>query len=416
MTAPATSPPGAWRWSTDPRLLAGIVAVAAGAAAAALHHGTGMFWGDLGAYRAGAVAAGAGDGELYRAAHHTPDGIALGFTYPPFAAMLLRPLAAVAMPTAVGVWTAASVLALFAVVRCTLRYVDPPRARRGLWVLGALVAALPVFAVAGHLQVGQVGLFLMWIVLVDLVANRGGRWHGVGVGIVAGIKLTPLIFVGYLVLTGRWRAAGIAVTAFAATIGLGFAWRPADSAWFWSGGLLDTSRVTGDPRTILNQSLSGAVARIADDPQPGLTWLTVAALAGAAGMAVAVAYHRAGDELAAVLACAATGLLVSPVSWHHHWVWWVPALLLLVWHARQHRDRGATIAAAASWVILVASTSWVLASPGGWDLHFTGLGLVYSNLYVLLALAGLGAAGWRLYRDRSTAANERRYAVARVDS
>ncbi|MFV2018674.1 glycosyltransferase 87 family protein [Micromonospora sp. LOL_023] len=329
MTAAPT--PDTQRSSTDPRLLATIVAVAAGAAAAALHHVTGMFWGDLGAYRAGAVAAGAG--ELYQAVHHTPDGTALGFTYPPFAALLLRP-----------------------------------------------------FAVAGHLH------------------------------IVAGIKLTPLIFVGYLVLTGRWRAAGIAVAAFAATIGLGFAWRPADSARFWSGGLLDTTRVTGDPRTILNQSLSGAVTRIADDPQPGLAWLIVAALAGAAGMAVAVAYHRAGDELAAVLACAATGLLISPVSWHHHWVWWVPALLLLARHAREHRDRGATITAMVVWVTLVASTSWVLASPGGWDLRFTGLGLVYSNLYVLLALTGLGAAAWRLYRDRSAAADDRRYAVARVHS
>lgn len=390
---------GTRRWSSD-QLVAGAVAVTAGVAAAVLHHRTGMFWGDLGAYRAGAVAAAVGDGGLYQAVHHTPDGIALGFTYPPFAALLLRPLAVVAMPGAVGVWTVASVLALFAVIRFTLRHADPPRARRPCWTIGALFAALPVFAVVGHLQVGQVGMFLMWLVLVDLIGGRGRRWHGVGIGIAAGIKLTPLIFVAFLVLTGRLRAAGTALVAFAATIGLGFLWLPKDSTWFWTGGLIDTDRVTGDPRTILNQSLSGALTRLADDPQPGLAWLVVAAVVGALGMAVAVAYHRAGDALAAVIACAGTGLLVSPISWHHHWVWWVPVLLLLARHAAQHRRRTTAVGAGALWVALVASTGWVLASPGGWDLHFTGLGLLHSNLYVLLALAGLGVAGWRLIRVR----------------
>lgn len=104
--------------------------------------------------------------------------------------------------------------------------------------------------------------------------------------------------------------------------------------------------------------------------------------------------------LVAVLACAGTGLLVSPVSWHHHWVWWVPALVLLADRCRRHGHRLGAAALGAVWLALVASTSWVLAAPGGWDLHFTGLGLVYSNLYVLIALAGLVVlAGWLLRRN-----------------
>ncbi|WFE30493.1 glycosyltransferase 87 family protein [Solwaraspora sp. WMMD791] len=379
-------------------LPAAAIATGLAGAAAAVYQFTGRFWGDLGAYRAGAAAAATGDGNLYQASHLTPDGIALGFTYPPFAALLMQPLAVMSMPVAVATWTVASVVALVAVIGLVLRQVGTPDRHRPAATIGALVAALPVFAVAGHLQVGQVGLILMWLVLADLVGGRHRRWHGLGVGIAAGIKLTPLIFIGLLVLTGRWRAAATALGGLTATVAIGFAWRPADSTWFFSGGLLDTDRVTGDPRTVLNQSLSGAVTRVMDDPAPGLVWWVLAAVVAVAGMAVAVGHHRRGDVLVAVLVCAATGLLISPVSWHHHWVWWVPALLLLAGHAWRHRHRGATATAAAVWVVLVASTSWVLAAPGGWDLHFTGPGLVYSNLYVLLGAVAIGLAGWRLRR------------------
>ncbi|MFV2085639.1 hypothetical protein [Micromonospora sp. LOL_021] len=55
-----------------------------------------------------------------------------------------------------------------------------------MWTVGSLVGALPIFAVTGHLQVGQVGLLLTWLVLADLVAGRGGRWHGLGIGVAAG--------------------------------------------------------------------------------------------------------------------------------------------------------------------------------------------------------------------------------------
>ncbi|WP_018215516.1 glycosyltransferase 87 family protein [Salinispora vitiensis] len=390
--------------------LVGIVALLA-AAAALVHRSTGRFWGDLAAYRTGAAAVAAGDGNLYQVSYRGADGIELGFTYPPFAALLLRPLAAVPADVAVGLWTAASVAALVAVVRLTLDASSVAPGRRPVATLLAVLAVLPLFPVTGHLQAGQVGLFLMWMVLYDLVPGRTSRWCGIGIGVAAGLKLTPLIFVGFLLFTGRIRAAATATAVFVATIGVGFAWRPTDSAWFFGGGLLDTARVTGDPRTILNQSLAGALARIADTPDLAWVWAVTAAVVAAAGTALAVRCARVADQLVAVLACAGTGLLVSPVSWHHHWVWWVPALVLLADRCRRHGHRLGAAALGAVWLALVASTSWVLAAPGGWDLHFTGLGLVYSNLYVLIALAGLVLlAGWLLRRNAARREPSRRYA------
>lgn len=391
MPSPTTEPPDPTRarrslTTVAPVALAALVA----AGAVAVHRVTGQFWWDLAAYRTGAAAAASGDGRLYDVAVRGADGIELGFTYPPFAALLFQPLGFAPTDVAIGLWAFASVLALLAVIRVTWRAVAPTADRRAVPALVATVLALPLFAVSGHLQAGQVGLFLMLLVLLDLTGDPSRRWHGLGVGIAAGIKLTPLVFVVYLLATGRPRAAGTAVAGFVATIGVGFAWRPDDSARFWGGTLLDSSRVTGDPRTILNQSLHGALARLVDSADVRHLWLPVAALVAVLGIGVAAWCARSGDHLLGVLACAATGLLVSPVSWHHHWVWVVPALVLLAERSWRVRSRLGLAVVGLGWLLLLVSTTWVLAGIQGWDLHFRGAGLLYSNLYVLIGLAALG--------------------------
>ncbi|MBQ1024018.1 glycosyltransferase 87 family protein [Micromonospora sp. C95] len=388
-TAPAPAlRPGVRRWLAPRRTALVLLPLLLAGAAAAVHRTTGLFWGDFAVYQAGAVAAARGDGQLYEAAHRGTDGIVLGFTYPPFAAFLLQPLAHVDPTVGVGIWLLASVVALSAGVALALRAAGVAASAGA--VLTGTVAMLPVFPVAGHLQVGQVGLFLMLIVLLDLMHGPGRRWHGLGVGVAAGVKLTPLIFVAYLLCTGRWRAAGVALAGFAATVGLGFAWRPQDSARFFSGGLFDTARVTGDPRTVLNQSLHGTLARLADTADVRAVWLPVAALTAVAGLVIAARCAHAGAPLLGVLACATTGLLVSPVSWHHHWVWCVPALVLLVVRGRRAGHRFAVVLGAALWAGLVASAGWTVIGLRGTDLHFQGWALLHTNMYVLVGLAALG--------------------------
>lgn len=383
---PAEAPPR--RGSAQP-IAAGVglavLTAVVTAAAVAVYQATGRYWIDLAAFRASGSAAAAGDGEVYQLVFSDGEVAEFGYVYPPFASLLFQPLPRIGMAGVVGVWTLGSMLALVAAIWVTLRAAGVAADRRPAAALVATLGALPMFAVSGHLQAGQVGLFLMLMVLLDLTGDPRRRWRGLWVGIAAGIKLTPLIFVVYLLATGRVRAAGTAVAGFAATAAIGFAWRPADSAWFWSGGLFDSSRVTADPRTILNQSLHGAVARLADAADVRLVWLPVAALVGVAGIAVAARCARDGDGLLGVLACATTGLLVSPVSWHHHWVWAVPGLLLLAVRG----NRTGLALAGLTWLVFVASTTWVLAGIQGWDLHFRGWGLVYSNLYVLVGLAAL---------------------------
>ena len=196
----------------------------------------------------------------------------LPFTYPPFAAVVMAPLALLPAWLAAALWTGASVGALAAAVVVVRRALDRPAPG---WLVALVTGgALALEPVWQNLTFGQVNLFLMLAVLVDLV-RPSRRWSGVLVGIAAGVKLTPLIFVVLLVLVGRRTAAGRAALTFAGTVAVGFVAMPGPAATYWTARLVDAGRV-GPPALAHNQSVYGALTRLLDGPPPTLLWLAVA--------------------------------------------------------------------------------------------------------------------------------------------
>ncbi len=244
----------------------------------------------------------------------------LPFTYPPFAAVVMVPLAPLPAWVAAALWTGVSVGALAAVVVVVRRPLGRPTPG---WLVAVLTAgALALEPVWQNLTFGQVNLILMLAVLVDLL-GPSRRWSGVLVGIAAGVKLTPLVFVVLLVLVGRRTAAGRAILAFAGTVAVGFAVAPGSSATYWTERLLDATRV-GPPALAHNQSVYGTLTRLLDEPPPTLLWLAIAGPLALAVLLVAAGWWRRGDRVLGTCLAALAMLLASPISWSHHWVWAVP--------------------------------------------------------------------------------------------
>lgn len=249
----------------------------------------------------------------------------LRFTYPPFAAVALGPLALLPGWLATALWTAVSVGALAVVILMVCRAY---RRTVSGWLVALLtVGALVLEPVWQNLTFGQINLLLMLAVLIDLMRPER-RWSGVLVGVAAGVKLTPLVFVVLLVLVGRRATAGRALLAFAGTVAIGFVIIPGSAKTYWTHNLIKAGRV-GPPENSHNQSVFGALTRLLDGPPSTLLWLAVAGPLALAVVAVGAVWWRRGDRVLGTGLGALAMLLASPVSWSHHWVWAVPVGLVL---------------------------------------------------------------------------------------
>ena len=354
---------------------------------------------DLHVYRMGGAAVLHG-GRLYQLRLGS-----LPFTYPPFAAVVFTVLAAVPYSVALAVLTGASAAVLPATLYLVLRLPgparEPGRGAAGLLALTAAAAAIWLEPARAALGYGQVDILLAGAVLYDLGLPDTSRRKGVAIGLAAGLKLTPAIFVAYLLITGRRRAAATAAAVFAGTAAVGFAVLPASSAWYWAGTFANPGHISPvqDPE---NQSLLGALSRLMHTAHVLPVWLPLAVAVAVAGLALAAAAARRGDEALGFSLCAVTGLLVSPISWSHHWVIAIPALLaagLAVGRAyRAGNIAAAALGAAGTTTIAVIGWTGLALQVSGSDWLGLPPGAVARSVaYAFIGLAVLAlAAGYQL--------------------
>jgi alpha-1,2-mannosyltransferase len=330
------------------------------------------------------------------------------FTYPPFAGLLFIPLTWVPLEAMRVAWTLATtgtVLALATLITRNVRRQSPadptprsspvpttpgaattpaaacraPAARQAStgpgtsqadnvlqrWGAAGLALLLVLSApVSSDLKYGQVSIFLAALVVVDVLGRHRGC--GVLIGLAAAIKLTPLIFLPMLFFGGRRREAVTAASTFVACGALAAVVLPGDSWRFWTSEVTHVSRL-GYLTSVGNQSLNAALLRM--DVAAGVR---AAAVLTIGGLVVLLALRRSsrlardGDWLSAMVIVGAAGIVFSPVSWTHHQVWLVLAVLLPVTRLRR------------AWPIMVVATM---------VLPVTALGPpIWSNARLLLAI------------------------------
>jgi alpha-1,2-mannosyltransferase len=419
-------------------LIAGV-AVAAVAAVAyllavAAHPMNAMLKGfDLKVYLGGAHEALHHPADLYTWSYQGHQSIK--FTYPPFSALLFAPGNLLSFKALMAIVTAVSVFALIATVWIAFRELGwQGSARLGATLLlsGLLLWSEPV---QRALFLGQVEPVLMALVVWDLCQPDRRPWKGTLTGIAAGIKLVPLLFIVYLLVTKRFKQAAVAAAAFAVTVIIGFIALPRASTDWWLRGDFWTAGRTGFVGDQQNQSLRGMLTRLIGSVNGAYAaWLVLAVLVVVAGLAAAVVLHRSGRTFAGLMAVALTALLVSPISWDHHWVWIAPGLALIADTAvnaiRQGKD-GGKARAGALWLALAVGVLLVFAAwPDFWapkkgllqgglinyapassfasgdnpafaEYHWHGLQLIAGNLELLAGLALfiiVFATAYRCYR------------------
>jgi alpha-1,2-mannosyltransferase len=317
------------------------------------------------------------------------------------AALVFAVMAAIPMSVLMWLVTVTSISCLIATLWLTWGMLGYRRSARAGATLAAASVTLWLQPVLQTLWLGQINLILMLVIVADLCLPDSARFKGAGVGLAAGLKLVPLIFIPYLLLTRRFRAAGVSLATFALTIAISQVLLPAQSQKFWFGRLFLDSGRSGNIAYVGNQSLHGTLARLMSSQSAGKPyWLVISVAIGAAGLLLAAWTARRGHEMIGIVTCGLTGLLISPISWSHHWVLAAPALVVAVdvaarWPGRWRRwVRWCAFAIlAAPFFLLPEGLVPAIAVQGARE-H--GLELVTGNLYVLDGLVVLCVVGLAL--------------------
>jgi alpha-1,2-mannosyltransferase len=341
---------------------------------------------DLHVYVGGAATIGTGHPLYdYVYADQTPD-FPLPFTYPPFAAVVFQPLHLVPFGLLAFAWQVGIIVALYGVVWLSLRLLG--RADHRLAMLWTAVG-IWTEPLRSTFDYGQINVVLVLAVLCAVYSNRW--WlSGLLVGLAAGIKLTPAISGLYFVGARRWGAAVFSAVVFFATVAVSVLVLGDQARFYFTHLLGDAGRI-GPVGTSFNQSWRGGISRILGH-DAGYGPLVLAAVAVTAVLAI-LAWRAVGaaDRLGAIVVVQMFGLLLSPISWTHHWVWLIPLMIWLL-HGPPRDRPGARILGWGWLTLTLIGVPWLLsfAQPTIWQIerpwYLAWAGLVY----IMATLATLG--------------------------
>jgi alpha-1,2-mannosyltransferase len=348
------------------------------------------------------------DGAMF----HTRAGLDLPFTYPPLAAVAFSPFAWLPLNVASVAITLTTLVLLIVSTVIVLTGLDvwpqtsattEPAWLRRCWLAVAIVAPAVIYLepIRSNFDFGQINVVLMTLVIADCVPRKTPWPRGVLLGIAIALKLTPAVFLLYFLLRRDTRALLVtaASTVVATLAGFAFAWR--DSVEYWTDTVRNTDRI-GTATLNTNQNIAGALARLGlGEGERFVLWtlacfavLGLTVWAGRRVLKAGAARPATSDFSQPVLAliCVAMfGLVVSPVSWSHHWVWVLPTLLVTTVVA--YRLRNVALAAVTAAGIALMVWTPITLMP---EHHETAASLwrqLAGGSYVWWAIAVIAVAG-----------------------
>ena len=349
--------------------------------------------------------AGASPSDLYGPTVATAGGPQLPFTYPPFAALVFGLLARLPQNMALNLFNVAGVAVAGWVAVTIVRYWSSKAKLRGAlsttrscWVAAALFLAILFLGPWREtLAFGQINILLMGLMVVDLLGglSKRRRFRGSGflVGVAAGIKLTPLVFGLYFLMRKDWRGLANMALGFASTVLLGWLLRPAESLEFWLEILPDTSRI-GGAGYVDNLSVKGALLHFGV-PQDAVTlpWLALSLATLVLAALLIRAASAQGARVVAISTTALAMLLISPVSWSHHWVWMAVVLPAFAWTIKETPARFRIHRWVMSGVLAISTTVFFFSPKTiGTALGAADLDVQTPGLWIMASSAGVFCA------------------------
>ncbi|MBO0863600.1 MAG: DUF2029 domain-containing protein [Mycobacterium sp.] len=333
---------------------------------------------------------------------HTPIGLNLPFTYPPLAAVAFCPFAWLGLPGASIAITLTTLTLLIVSTLIVLTRLDvwavsrvapAPAWLRRCWLAVLITAASAIWLepIKSNFAYGQINVVLMTLVIADCVPRRTAWPRGVLLGIGIALKLTPAVFLLYFLLRRDARTALTAVTSFVAATLAGFVVAWGDSWQYWTDTVRNTDRI-GAADLNTNQNIAGTLARLGlGENQRFALWVAGCLLVLGVTVWAVRRVLDAGEPTLAVICIALFGLVVSPVSWSHHWVWVLPSLLVTGVMAWRRRNAALAAVVAAGLALMVWTPIDLLPkhheSTAAWWRQLVGASYVWWALATVVTAA-----------------------------
>jgi alpha-1,2-mannosyltransferase len=357
---------------------------------------------DIDVYRLGGQAWLDGRPLYGNALFRTHIGVDLPFTYPPLAAIAFSPFAWLPLAVASAAITLTTLVLLIVSTVIVLTRLNvwerspvlsEPAWSRRWWLAIAVVAPALIYLepIRSNIEFGQINVVLMTLVIADCVPRRTPWPRGLLLGLAIALKLTPAVFLVYFALRRDSRAVLTAAASFAAATVAGFvlAWR--DSFEYWTATIRNTNRI-GTATWNTNQNIAGALARLGLTAEKYfLLWTLVCLAVLAVTVWAARRVLRAGEPVLALMCIAMFGLVVSPVSWSHHWVWALPTAL--VTGVLAYRRRSIMLAAVCAGGVALMVWTPIKLLPEHRELTAAWWRQLVGTSYVWWALAMIVVAG-----------------------
>ena len=331
---------------------------------------------DMIIYREGVKAFMAGD-EVYSVPMMAGD-IALPFLYPPFGALVMVPLAGDWFSDAMAgdIVIILSNLLIGLIVLLLAFALNKQRVTRfassDVISVASLIWGIVLIFEPVRLNNGfaQINIILMALVALDLIPRKRLKWLPQGwlIGVAAAIKITPLAMLLYFLVRKELKpiiTAGISAIV-ATTIAAAVRW---DVTWEYftvnllsmgSGGEIGVQTAYQS-----NSSIKGFLERLYTSQESMETasmittiiWFCLAIITVVLGGWLMIALMKRGLNIEAFIINAFIMLLISPVSWSHHWVWLTIAIPVLFYRALTWRNlnwvSGIMVSILGLWSLLV---------------------------------------------------------------
>jgi alpha-1,2-mannosyltransferase len=344
---------------------------------------------------------------------HTPIGLNLPFTYPPLAAIVFCPFAWLHMPAASVAITLLTLVLLVVSTAIVLTRLDVwntsalvpgPGWLRRWWLAVVIVAPAAIWLepISSNFDFGQINVVLMTLVIADCVPRRTPWPRGLLLGLGIALKLTPAVFLLYFLVRRDFRSALTALTSFVAATLIGFVLAWSDSWEYWTHTVHHTDRI-GSAALNTDQNIAGALARIGlGEHLRFLLWVVLCLAVLALTVWAMRRVLQAGEPTLAVICVALFGLMVSPVSWSHHWVWALPAILVTAILGWRRRNVALALVTAAGVALMTWTPLELLPKhheeTANWWRQLLGMSYVWWAL-ALIVTAGLTVTTRMATRD-----------------